>query len=259
MSKGSTWQHMFRSFTCGCESADGHEPLEYELVSSKTMVDRFEEAEGAYQLFTGPDAAKMAACANEKAAGFLGWWAELALILLVLLLLISMLLIFISWWYYRKKYIRILNYIKSLHHELIDLAEHSEDARALKDKYGGLEDLYKHGNDPEASKVLQQESQKEYILKLEAEVAHLKARNAEHFDELQALQDALEMLRRKAAEIKKQQRARVETEIIREKKVIGPDGKPMVKQEKFFEETTGDEALEILRKRAERQRSELDV
>eukprot|EP01066_Platyproteum_vivax_P011895 Platyproteum_vivax@DN5395_c0_g1_i3.p1 len=149
MTDTATWKHRYKQFHCDCESLEGRHPLEYNLICSKSMVPRIQRAEGAYQVYIGPDASKLAACANNKGGGFLGWWAEIALILLIVLFIIALLLIFLSWWYYRRKYLRCLQYIKTLHYELMDLAEHSTDAAKIKERFIGLEDLYKHAGDPE--------------------------------------------------------------------------------------------------------------
>eukprot|EP00916_Digyalum_oweni_P006588 GHVL01011259.1.p1 GENE.GHVL01011259.1~~GHVL01011259.1.p1 ORF type:complete len:595 (+),score=100.71 GHVL01011259.1:136-1920(+) len=246
---GPAWKHRYTPFHCDCTSTQGNELLEYRMICAKNVIAKIQHAEGAYNVYIGPDSETAGQCTDIKGGGFLGWSAELLMILLIIFAIIALILVILLWWYYRRKYLRCLRYIKTLHHDVMDLAETSPDAEKLKERFVGLEDLYKHAGDPEAQMVAREASLKEAILKLEAEIAELKERNSDHFGELQQLQDALEMLRNRS--VRKEQRARVETEVIREQTLIGPDGKVIRKQTKTFEEATGDEARNIIKQRDE--------
>eukprot|EP00916_Digyalum_oweni_P006590 GHVL01011261.1.p1 GENE.GHVL01011261.1~~GHVL01011261.1.p1 ORF type:complete len:644 (+),score=125.82 GHVL01011261.1:126-2057(+) len=243
------WKHRYNAYHCECQSTQGDDLLGYRLLCAKPMVSKIKKAEGTYQVFIGPDSEAVGGSTKQAGGGFLGWPWELLLILFILFAVIALILVLLSWWYYRRKYLRCLRYIKTLHHDVMDLAETSADADKLKERFVGLEDLYKHAGDPEAQMIAREASLKEAILKLEAEIAELKERNSDHFGELQQLQDALEMLRNRS--VRKEQRARVETEVIREQTVIGPDGKVVRKQTKTIEEATGDEARNIIKQRDE--------
>eukprot|EP01067_Filipodium_phascolosomae_P000373 Filipodium_phascolosomae@DN12_c0_g1_i1.p1 len=256
MANTLAWRQRYKQFHCDCESFEGHKKVEYSFIPAKSMVHRILQAKGSYQVYVGPEAANLPACTIRKGTGFLGWWAELALIALILFFILGLLLIFMSWYYYRRKYMRCVHYVNNLHADLMDLAENSPDAAMLRERFIGLEDLYKHAGNTEAQMAARQAALEERIANLLEQVKSLKKTNVEHFTELQALQDALEMLRRKQADLKREQRARVETETIREETVIGPDGKPTVKQTTYYEEASGDEARNVIRE-GERERQKL--